>query len=400
MSTTGKTLALGDRVGGYSLEEIEARLESGKGISGVCKTDLPTPALLLDLDLFEANVETMARHAASRSIGMRPHSKTHKCPEVARRQMAAGALGISTATVSEAETMARAGISGLLITSEMADPNKFQRLVRLTRHHPDTMAVVDHPLAGGTDERLRPWPVECSSTSCWISIRPTSAPAIEAGEPALRLARDVDRLSNLNLRGVHCYCGKSSHVHGFEARRRHSQESMAAPLETFSRMQQEGLPVEIFSGCSTGTYNIDSEIEGITEMQAGSYVFMDLDYMRIGGRGGEVYDDFDPALTVLSTVTSRNLSSQATLDAGLKAFSTDRSFGPRPVGIEGAGFRWGGDEHGILTLEATGAEVRLGDKLEFYPPHCDPTVNLYDRIYCTRGDQVVEVWPILARGHR
>ena len=145
MSTTGKTLARGDRVGGYGLEEIEARLESGNGISGVSKTDLPTPALLLDLDLFEANIETMARHAGSRSIGMRPHAKTHKCPEVARRQIAAGALGISTATVSEAETMARAGISGLLITSEMADPNKFQRLVRLTRGHPDTMAVVDHP---------------------------------------------------------------------------------------------------------------------------------------------------------------------------------------------------------------------------------------------------------------
>ena len=399
MSSTGKTLALGDRVNGYSLEEIEARLEIGKGISGVCKTDLPTPSLLLDLDLFEANVETMARHAASRSIGMRPHSKTHKCPEVARRQMAAGALGISTATVSEAETMAQAGISGLLITSEIADSNKFQRLVRLTRRHPDTMAVVDHPwqaeqmndaaVAGGVQLNIM------------LDIDPANRrTGIEAGEPALRLARDVDRLSNLNLRGVHCYCGKSSHVHGFEERRRHSRESMAAPLETFSTMRQEGLPVEIFSGCSTGTYNIDSEIEGITEMQAGSYVFMDLDYRRIGGRGGEVYDDFDPALTVLSTVTSRNLSSQATLDAGLKAFSTDRAFGPRPVGIEGAGFRWGGDEHGILTLEAAGADVRLGDKLEFYPPHCDPTVNLYDRIYCTRGDQVVEVWPILARGHR
>ena len=399
MSSTGKTLARGDRVGGYSLEESEARLESGNGISGVSKTDLPTPALLLDLDRFETNVETMARHARSCSIGMRPHSKTHKCPEVARRQMAAGALGISTATVSEAETMARAGISGLLITSEMADPNKFQRLVRLTRNQPDTMAVVDHTWQA---ERMND-AAEAGGVrlNVMVDIDPANRrTGVEAGEPALRLAREVDRLPHLNLRGVHCYCGKSSHVHGFEERRRHSEQSMAAPLETFSRMKQEGLPVEIFSGCSTGTYNIDSEIEGITEMQAGSYVFMDLDYMLIGGRRGDVYDDFKPALTVLSTVTSRNLPRQATLDAGLKAFSTDRAFGPRPVGIEGAGFRWGGDEHGILTLDASGADVRLGDKLEFYPPHCDPTVNLYDRIHCTRGDQVVEIWPILARGHR
>ena len=399
MSSTGKTLVRGDRVGGYILEEIEARLESGKGISGVCKTDLPTPCLLLDLDLFEANIETMARHAASRSIGLRPHSKTHKCPEVARRQVAAGALGTSTATVSEAEAMARAGISGLLITSEIADPNKFQRLVRLTRGHPDTMAVVDHPwqaeqmneAAGAGGVRL----------NIMVDIDPANRrTGIEAGEPALRLARKVDRLPHLNLRGVHCYCGKSSHVRGFEERRSHSRESLAAPLETFSRMKQEGLPVEIFSGCSTGTYNIDSEIDGITEMQAGSYVFMDLDYRLIGGRGGDVYDDFESALTVLSTVTSRNLPGQATLDAGLKAFSTDRAFGPQPVGIEGAGFRWGGDEHGILVLDGADADVRLGEKLEFHPPHCDPTVNLYDRIYCTRGDQVADVWPILARGHR
>ena len=399
MSPTGKTLARGDRIGGYSLEDIEARLESGKGISGVFKTDLPTPSLLLDLDLFEANIETLARHAASRSIGLRPHSKTHKCPEVARRQLDAGALGISTATVAEAETMAQAGISGLLITSEIADPNKFQRLVRLTRHHPDTMAVVDHPWqAEQMNEAAEAGGVRLN---IMVDIDPANRrTGVEAGEPALRLARKVDRLPHLNLRGVHCYCGKSSHVHGFEERRRHSMESLAAPLETFFRMKQEGLPVEIFSGCSTGTYNIDPEIEGITEMQAGSYVFMDLDYRLIGGRGGEVYDDFKSALTVLSTVTSRNLPGQATLDAGLKAFSTDRAFGPQPVGIEGASFRWGGDEHGILVLDGAVGDVRLGEKLEFHPPHCDPTVNLYDRIYCTRGDQVVDVWPILARGHR
>ena len=273
----------------------------------------------------------MARHAASRSIGMRPHSKTHKCPEVARRQLDAGALGISTATISEAETMARAGITGLLITSEMADPNKFQRLVRLTRRHPDTMAVVDH--LWQAEQMNEAAAVGGVQLNIMLDIDPANRrTGVEAGQPALRLARDVDHLSNLNLRGVHCYCGKSSHVHGFEERRRHSQESMAAPLETFSRMRKEGLPVEIFSGCSTGTYNIDSEIEGITEMQAGSYVFMDLDYMRIGGRRGDVYDDFDPALMVLSTVTSRNLSSQATLDAGLKAFST--------IGPSGRG-RWG-----------------------------------------------------------
>ena len=388
----------GSPISEYRVEEVEERLAAGDGIVGVTKSDLSTPALLLDLDLFEANLKTMADYAGSHAIGLRPHAKTHKCPEVGRRQLASGAVGISTATVTEAEIMARSGITGLLITSEIADFNKIHRLIRLTRSHPDTMTVVDHV-----------WQAELMSEAAVVSgvylnvmvdIDPANhRTGVKAGTPALQLSQAVDCLPNLRLRGVHCYSGISSHVRGFEERRKHSAEAMEAPLETFSTMKEKGLPVEIFSGCSTGTYNIDPEIDGITEMQTGSYVFMDLDYMSIGGKDGEVYDDFEPALTVLSTVVSRNLSHQATLDAGLKAFSTDRQFGPSLVGIDGVEYRFGGDEHGILTLNEPSREIKLGDKLELYPPHCDPTVNLYDRLYCTRGEEVVEVWAVAARGH-
>lgn len=172
---------------------------------------------------------------------------------------------------------------------------------------------------------------------------------------------------------------------------------MASALETFVRLRQLGMPVEIMSGGSTGTYNIDTELEGMTELQVGSYIFMDVDYRRIGGKGGPVYDDFAPSLTVLATVISKNYPDRATVDAGLKAFATDRAFGPEIKDVTGVGYRFMGDEHGILSLDNPSREIRVGDRLEFIVPHCDPSVNLYDRIYGVRSDQVESVWPITGR---
>ena len=384
--------------GHYRLEEIERRLRSEGPIEGVTKQDLPTPCLLVDLDLLESNIEKMATHAKINSIGLRPHAKTHKCPLIARRQLDAGALGICTATIGEAEIMAEAGITGLLITSELIGSNKVQRLLRLTRKRPETMTVVDHR-----------WQAQQLSDAAsaaqvhfniLIDIDPIGRrTGIQPGEPAVRLAKTVDSLPYLKLKGVHSYSGVSSHVKSFAARKAHSEKAMAAPIESFNQMKKAGLPVEILSGCSTGTYNIDPRIPGITEMQVGSYVLMDVDYLGIGGKNGDVYDDFSPALTVLTTVVSKVHEDQATVDAGLKAIATDRKFGPELKEIEGVDYRFGGDEHGILTLRNPDREIGLGDRLELIVPHCDPNVNLYDRMHCTRGDDVVEVWKVAARGH-
>ncbi len=386
------------RASGYSVDEVEKRLGSRKGIEGVTKHDLPTPALLIDLDLLEANIDKMARHARAAPINLRPHGKTHKCPEIARRQIAAGAIGLCSATISEAERMADAGIPGILLTSESAGPNKIARLVRLTKKHPDTMAVVDSAVsAQQLSEAAKAAKV---TLNIMIDIDPVGRrTGIEPGAPALALAKKVDQLPNLQLRGVHCYSGRSSHVQGFEARKEHSESVMAKPIETFAQMQKDGLPAEIMSGTSTGTYNVDSALKGMTEMQVGSYVFMDVDYRRIGCKSGDVYDDFAPSLTVLGTVISKNHNDRATLDSGLKAFATDRKFGPEIIGIEGVEYRFGGDEHGILELKNPSRDVRIGDKFELIVPHCDPNVNLYDRAYCVRGDNVVEIWEIGARGH-
>src|SRR5262249_34209295 len=150
------------------------------------------------------------------------------------------------------------------------------------------------------------------------------------------------------------------------------------------------------SGGSTGTYDIDSAIDGVTELQVGSYVFMDVEYRRIGGRKGqEVYDDFRPSLTVLTTVVSAAHADRVTVDAGTKALDTTVPYRPQARGWEGIAYRPGGDEFGILTVEKGGKLPRLGDRVEFLVPHCDPTTNLYDRIYAMRGDKVEAVWPVV-----
>lgn len=213
----------------------------------------------------------------------------------------------------------------------------------------------------------------------------------------MALAEKILKLPNLKLRGLHAYSGASAHISGFEARREHSTKAMTPALETFARLKQIGLPVEILSGGSTGTYNIDTAFEGMTELQVGSYVFMDVEYRAIGSQSGAVYDDFAPSLSVLATVISKNYHDRATVDAGFKAFATDSECGPEIKGMTGVSYSFNGDEHGILNLENPSREIKVGDRLEFIVPHCDPTVNLYDRIYCLRGEKVEAVWRTVGR---
>jgi D-serine deaminase-like pyridoxal phosphate-dependent protein len=293
--------------------------------------------------------------------------------------------------------MAAGGIGGLLITSEMVGPDKIKRLVQLTLRQPDTMSVVDH--AGHADQLNAAAAAAKTRLNVMIDIDPGSRrTGIAAGAPARDLARHVVRLPHLQLRGIHCYSGSSAHVVGFEARREHSAKAMAPAIATFTELRQEGLPLEILSGGSTGTYNIDPAFKAMTELQVGSYVFMDVDYRRIGGQSGALYDDFGAALSVIATVISKQERNRATVDAGFKAFATDKKFGPELKDPAGAAFSWGGDEHGILDLQQAARDVQLGERLEFIVPHCDPNVNLYDRLHCVRGEKVEAVWPV-ARGH-
>jgi D-serine deaminase-like pyridoxal phosphate-dependent protein len=181
---------------------------------------------------------------------------------------------------------------------------------------------------------------------------------------------------------------------GFEQRCKASRAALDQALATRDLLVKHGHRIEILSGASTGTYNIDSDIDGITEMQSGSYVFMDVEYRRIGGQSGSVYEDFAPALYVLSTVIHRS-GKKAIVDAGIKALATDRDFGPEVFGMSSVNYEFAGDEHGRLIVNDE--RIQLGDRLRLIAPHCDPTVNLYDRFFCVRGDLVEHEWPIMER---
>ena len=361
------------------------------------RANVPTPALLLDLDLFEANVKAMAEHCRQAGCGFRPHAKTHKCPDVAKRQIAAGAIGISVATVPEAEAMVWAGIPGVLLTSPIVEPAKIARMVSLIQYGKRVMLSVGHP----REVELLAEVAAVANVDVDLLVdvdigdRRTG---ILPGQPAVELAQFIEKHPRLRVRGVQSYAGHASHVVGFEAREKVSREAMGKSVETRALLNKAGFDAGILSGGSTGTYNIDSTIRGVTELQVGSYVFMDIDYRRIGGKSsGENYADFQHSLTVLATVVSATHADRVSVDAGTKGLDTTTTHKPEAKGWPHLTYNRGGDEFGILTVESGAKLPHIGERIEFIVPHCDPTTALYDRIYAMRGEQVEAIWPIAAR---
>jgi len=363
--------------------------------SPVPLAELPTPVLLLDESGLMHNIDKMAGFLGSKGKGFRPHAKTHKCPEIARRQMAAGAVGICAAKVSEAFVLIHAGISDVLITSAIMTPAKADIVAALSRQA--NLDVVVDCLAGlevieaslNGDDRL----------GVLIDLD------VEMGRTGTRSDDEVrslaDRITaspNMTFRGVQHYAGHLMHIEGFDARRERSLglwETVAGRVE---KLAAAGFPCEVVTGCGTGTFNIDCDVDVVTDLQVGSYVFMDQEYRLIGGEHSEVFDDFEVTLTVATTAISQPMGDRAvTVDGGYKVFASD-SVNPEPLDLAGSRFRFGGDEHGILLLEAGSQQPTLGSVQRFITPHCDPTVNLHDFYWVHEADQVYSRWPISARG--
>lgn len=346
------------------------------------KQDLPTPALVLDAAMFESNLARMQTHVAAAGKQLRPHAKAHKCVEVARRQLKAGAVGICVATVDEMSWMVRGGLPGVLLTSPLADSAKMARVAGWSDGH-DVMAVADHAL------QVDLWQAAAELAGVRLSLLVDldvgdHRTGIACGVPAIELARKIDASPNLRLRGVQAYSVSGSHMEDPAARRNHSLNALRPAVETFVELKRLGLPAAIMSGSSTGTWDVDTGIAELTEMQAGSYIFHDMAYSRISV-------EFAPALRVLATVISANHQDRVTVDAGFKAFSTDRPFAPAPYLRDGVKFKFAGDEFGYILNEG-GPMPRLGERVELLPPHIDPTVNLHSRIHVCVGDIVEETW--------
>jgi D-serine deaminase-like pyridoxal phosphate-dependent protein len=356
--------------------------------------DIPTPALLLDLDAFEDNVTTMASFVRSKGKAFRPHGKTHKCPEVARALIRAGAIGCCAARLSEAEVFVEFDIPGLLITTAVIGKDKIARAVALANKAPDTIFVVDdrqnvRDINDAAGRRAEPINLAVDLFFGRTGIAP--------GQPAIELAQLIDSLPNVTFAGLQSYDGAAAHTTPFDARSARTKMTMGKAVETKAMLERAGVACPLVTGGSTGTYRFDADNPGITELQPGSFVFMDMEYGTIGGPDGTEYRDFENSLTVITTVVSRS-PGIAIVDGGYKAFSTDRPFTPKAVGLDGVTYGWAGDEHGRLDVTNASRDVKLGDRIEFIPPHIDPTVNLYDNIHALRGDRVEAIWPIAARG--
>ncbi len=218
------------------------------------------------------------------------------------------------------------------------------------------------------------------------------------GEPALKLARTVGRLRNLQLDGIQAYAGHLMHAKGYESRKQRSIDTISRCLETRLLLEREGFEIGVFTGGGTGTFDIDSGIEGMTDLQVGSYLFMDVQYRAIGDADSDVFDAFEPSLFVLATAISQPVADRITVDAGYKAFANERNSKPEFRRLEGLKYYYGGDEHGIVIFTTDARPLQVGDKAQLIISHCDPTVNLYDYYHIVQDGRVKQLWPISARG--
>jgi D-serine deaminase-like pyridoxal phosphate-dependent protein len=354
---------------------------------------LPTPALVLDLPALRRNIDRMAAHAGAAGLRLRPHAKSHKSVEIARLLAAAGALGPACATIREAEAMAAGGLGGILVTSPMTTDDMLARIGRLLRRGADLTLVVDDPanvealaaLASGLGAVL-PIVVELDA-----GTGRTGCASVEA---ALALARDVAAHDSLHFVGIQVYWGHLQQVMPLAERQRRVAEAKQPLKGLIHRLTEAGLRPGIVTGGGTGTSFLDPEGGLFTELQPGSFLFLDSCYGAVPLDEAQG-NPFEPSLFVRAAVVSRAHPGRVVVNAGLKAFATDSG---RPVPVrgapEGAAYRFMGDEHGAVEFDPGREAPALGAGIELLTSHCDPTVNLHDRYAVVEGEDVVDFWPI------
>jgi len=355
---------------------------------GMPVDQIPTPALLVDIEAMERNMETMANYLARVGTSLRPHAKTHKTPAIGHMQMRAGALGLCCATVGEAEVMVYSGIPNVLIANEVVDALSLRRSVNLARQAQVMMIVDDR-------QNVR----NLSAVAQQFGVRVDVLVDLDVGqgrcgarslEQLVELAREVNRAKGLQLKGVFGYEGHVQFIPDRAERTRKGQAAGDMLVAAAKELKSLGMNIEIVSGAGTGTHDIAAEYPEITEIQAGSYIFMDGTYQKLGL-------PFEQSLTVLATVVSRPADEVAVFDVGLKGISPER-FNPSVQGSSGSAIEVSSlsEEHAVTRLSG-GVDPRPGDKMHFIPSHCCSTVNLYDSMFVTRNGTIEAIWPVAAR---
>lgn len=375
-------------------QELHAHLIGRQG----SRRDLNTPVLVLDLDRLDSNISRMAAFAAAHGLKLRPHAKTHKSVDIAKRQIAAGAVGLCCAKIGEAEALADGGITGLHITSPVVPAPAVDRLAALNLLSAGLMTVVDNP----DNARAVAQAVERAGDaklSVIIDVDPgIHRTGVASPGAAVELFETIRALPALVYRGVQFYCGSHQHIHAFAEREAAMRERADYLRTVIAALTDAGGAPEIVTGGGTGTHRIDAELGIFTELQVGSYIFMDDEYRACdltGEEGAPI--PFETSLMIDTSVISANTPGLFTLDAGIKSMATDAPLPSVETGAaEGARFFLMGDEHGaLLTLPGS---LALGDRVSLRTPHCDPTVNLYDNYHVVRGQTLDAIWPVSGRG--
>lgn len=359
---------------------------------GAPVNEIDTPALVLDLEAFERNLATMANAVRGSGARLRPHAKSHKCPDIAKRQIQAGAIGICCQKVSEAECFVDAGVRDVFVSNEVVGRGKVRRLAHLARRArisvcvDNTKNVAELSAAANEAGVVIDVLVEVEVGGNRCGVAP--------GEPALQLVRAIKAAPFLRFAGIHAYHGSAQHLRAVGERRTAIERAAAAAKKTRDLLATYRIPCETITGAGTGSFMYEAASEVYNELQPGSYIFMDADYNANGWDG---FPRFEQSLFVLATIMSTPTRERVVLDAGLKASSIDSGM-PVVTGWPGLEYVKASDEHGVVRVTESARMPELGEKLRLIPGHCDPTVNLYDSLICVRNDRVEAIWPIAARG--
>jgi D-serine deaminase-like pyridoxal phosphate-dependent protein len=355
-------------------------------IPGTPIEELDTPALMVDVAIAESNIRKMQDFVQAHGTAVRPHSKTHKSPFWGHKQMAAGAIGITCSKVSEAEALVDGGITEVLIANEIVGRVKIARLAALNRRANVVVAVDDVSNVRDLSEAAEAARVEIP-VIVDVNIRLNRC-GVEPGEPSTTLAKIVASSPGLRLEGLMGYEG---HVTATpDEKKKIVLEAMAKFKVAYGELNAAGLPTRIMTAGGTSTYNVTGTVDFVTDIQCGSYIFMDGAYLK-------EMNDFEPALTVLSTIISRPTPERAVLDIGKKSMSLEAGL-PVVVGTPGATLARLNEEHGILQLEGEARKLRIGDRVRLLPMNCGTTINIHDYYFCVRDGALQDIVPVAGRG--
>ncbi|MEO0358903.1 MAG: 3-hydroxy-D-aspartate aldolase BhcC [Pseudomonadota bacterium] len=378
------------------LEDLEVGYDV-PALPGMDAADIQTPSLVLDLDALERNIKKMGDYAKAHGMRHRVHGKMHKSVDVAKlQQELGGACGVCCQKVSEAEVFARGGIKDVMVSNQVTDPGKIDRLARMPKLGARVLCCVDDPdnvkdLSAGAVKHGTQIEclveIDCGAGRCGVTTT----------QEVVNIAKMIDAADGLKFAGIQAYQGAMQHMDNYEDRKGKTQIAIDMVVDAVNGLKSQGQECDIVGGGGTGSYQFESNSNIFNELQCGSYAFMDADYGRILDKDGNRIDEdeWENALFILTTVMSHAKADKAIVDAGLKAQSIDSGL-PTIFGRDDVEYVKCSDEHGVV-MDLQGV-LNVNDKLKLVPGHCDPTCNVHDWYVGVRGGKVEKLWPVSARG--